>query len=208
MTPGLIGPTTQPAPAADTMQPPPAAGPPATIQASQADPKADKNQYVAKALAMIHDPAVCNNIIGMLAGSNPVQQVAAATVMVMERIDAASRSAGTEVQDTVKMYAVNDIIKAVADLGEAAGKFRLNSDLLLLTLTVCVQNYVKAEVKAGRIDPQKLQAKVQSDMKLLPQKDQIEARNSQMKIAQIARVYNNGKGMNAFQSQPKPQKKG
>lgn len=180
------------------------------IQPSQANVKHDFDAYVSRAMMLIHSPQTTKAVQDMLGGPDPVSRVAAATVMVMQRLDAASRASNIEVQDTVKVFGAVEIVNMVAELGEAAKKFRkLDQHLHELALAVAVQDYVKGEVKAGRINPQALQAKMQADLAQIPEKERKEIQDSQIRIQQTARKYNGGKGMGAFtQSAVPPESKG
>jgi hypothetical protein len=193
IAPGSAAPVVAPQPVAPA-QPGTPPQPAANVQPSQANVKHDFDNYVAKATTLIHSPETTGAIQNMLTGADPVSKVAAATVMIMQRLDAAARAAGVEVQDTVKVYGAADIVNQVAELGEAAGKFgRLPPKLIELALSVAVQDYVKGEIAAGRIDGQKLQAQMQQDMAKIPQKERQEIQAAQVRILQTARQYNGGK---------------
>ena len=170
----------------------PGAGP--TVQPSTANVKHDFDTYVSKATVLIHSPETTGAIQNMLTGRDPVSKVAAATVMIMQRLDSAARAAQVEVQDTVKVFGAVDIVNMVAELGEAAGKFpKFPQKLIELALSVSVQDYVKAEISAGRINGQKLQAQMQADMAKVPAKERQEIQAAQVRILQTAKQYNGGR---------------
>lgn len=164
-------------------------------QPSTAHYQEDFVRYVSKATQLIHSPQTRDNILSMLNNNNPVQRVADATVMVMQRIDEAARASGTEVEDTVKCFAAHDIVNMIVEFGEAARKFTLDSDLVMLALSLASQDYIKHEIEAGRINPQKLKVMMDADMRKLPPKERKEIQLSQDRIAATARKYNYGKGM-------------
>jgi hypothetical protein len=197
---GLIG-TAQPdsaqAPTDGTATPPPAT-PAVPVQASQAEYKHDYDRYVSKATMLIHSPDTTGAIQNLLKGPDPVQRVANATVMIMQRVDTASRQDGTEVQDSVKMYASHAIVLMIIELAEAAGIFKLNDDLALLATSVASQDYIKSEIGAKRINAQQLNAKMQADMRQAPQKFRQEMIRGQQKVVMIARKYRNGAGLGQF----------
>jgi hypothetical protein len=169
------------------------------IQASQASMKHDGEQYVNKAITLIHSPQTSPAILKMLDGNDPVQRVADAAVMIMQRIDSASRQAGIEVQDAIKIWGAHEIVSLIVEMAEAAGKFKLVPDLVTLALSTTVQDYINGEVSARRIDPQKLKVAMQADMRNMPPKMRKEAQQSQQRLPLIARKYNHGAGMAAFQ---------
>ena len=164
------------------------------IQASKADVKADFDRYVARATTLIHAPETTGAVQNMLAGPDPVSKIAAATVMIMQRLDAAARAQKIEVQDTIKTFAAVEIIGMIEELGVASGKFaKLSKELHELAVSVAVQDYVKGEVKAGRIDAKRLQVQMDADMRKLPAKQRKEIQDSQIRIQMTARKYNGGK---------------
>ena len=164
------------------------------IQASKADVREDFDRYVARATALIHSPETTGAVQNMLGGPDPVSKIAAATVMVMQRLDSAARASNIEVQDTIKTFGAVEIVNMVIELGEAAGKFgKLDKDLSELALSVAVQDYVKGEIRAGRIDPKRLQVQMDADMRKLPPKQRKEIQASQVRLQQTARKYNGGK---------------
>lgn len=181
---GLIG---QTAPPVITEQP--------KIKASSSGDKEDLERYINRAILLIHSPETRQAVLAMLGGENPVQTVADATVMVMQRIDTASRQAGIEVQDTVKMYGAHEIVNLVVEFGNAARKFKLTPDLAELALSVSVQDYVKQEVQAGRINADRLKAKMAADIRKASPKVKKEIQASQTRIQQTARKYDSGKGL-------------
>jgi len=165
-----------------------------TQPSQAANYKRDFEQYVAKAMTLIHAKETRDSVVSMLEGDNPVQRVANATVMIMQRLDAAARDAGVEVQDSIKVFGANEIISMVAEVAEASGKAKLDERLLELALSVAVQDYVKAEIAAKRINAQQLKVAIEADLRKLPPKQRKEIQQSQIRIQQTARQYNEGKG--------------
>jgi hypothetical protein len=163
------------------------------IQQSQADVREDHERYVARATTLIHAPETTAQIQQMLGGGDPVKKIVRASVMIMQRLDTAARQSNLEVHDTVKMFAANEIVGMVAELGEASKKFaKVSPRLLELALSATVQDYIKGEIKAGRINPQKLQTEMQANMRALPEDQRKEAEAAQLRIQQTAREYSRG----------------
>lgn len=166
------------------------------VTPSSSDIKSDLQKYVNKATLFIHAPENTPNIVKMLSGDNPVQKVASASVFVMQMVDKNSRESGIEVQDTVKVFGAHEIVNLIAELGETARKIpKLDQKLGELTLSVAVQDYVKSEVAAGRINPQKLKVAMDADIRKLPPKTRKEIQDAHIRIQQTSRQYNNGKGL-------------
>ena len=166
---------------------------------SQDDFKNEYTQYVTKATVLIHAPETRDSILNMIGGADPVQSIANASVMVMQRLDLAARNAGIELQDTVRIFGANQVVHMIAEVGDAAGKFKLPERLLELALSVATQDYVKGEIAAHRIDPKKLGIALQNDMRQLPPNQRKQIQLSQIRIKETAMKYNHGKGLAAFQ---------
>jgi hypothetical protein len=155
----------------------------------------DFTRYVAKATKVIFSPETRDQVLEMLkTGVDPVQSTANVAVMVMQRVDSAIRSAGQELQDSVRIFAGHEVIKSIAEYAEAAKLFKLNEELQLLATSVAAQDYIKAETKAGRINPKALQVQIQADLRKLPPKERTEILAGAKKTQDIAKRYNQGKG--------------
>lgn len=161
----------------------------------QAAVLSDLKQYVDKGTMLIHSPETRDPVLKMLEGPDPVQKVADATVMIMQRLDAAGRSAGIEVQDAIKIIGAHQLVDQIVEVGEAARKFKLDQDLTHLALSVTIQDYIKIEVSAKRIDPRKLKVALAAEIRQLPPAKRKEVQQSQARIQQIARKYNHGKNV-------------
>jgi len=170
------------------------------IQPSKEDLKADGEKYVAKALILLHSPETRDGVVKMLTGPDPVQRVSNVLVMVMQRVDSEARKSNLEVQDVVKAAAARAIVPEIVEIGEAAKLFNLNPDLELLAFSVSLQDYLKAEIKAGRVDSKKLAVTMQADVRSMPPKMRKEVIAAQPRIQQIARKYAHGAGMASFQT--------
>lgn len=155
--------------------------------------RADHDRYVTKAIKLIHSPETRESVLKMLKGPNPVQRTADVVVGVMQRIDAAARKEGIEIHDSVKVMGANEILNLVIELGEAAKLIDLSKDLKELALSTAVQDYVKAEISAKRINQKALLVAIQRDIRSMPPKERKEIQKAQLRIQQTARKYNGGK---------------
>jgi hypothetical protein len=172
------------------------------IVPSKADFMHDYNQYVDKATILIHAPETRDSVIAMLDGPDPVQQVANATLLVTQRLDMAARQSGIEVEDGVKMYGANQIVRLICEVAAAAGKFNLPEPLIKLAFTVACQDYINGEIAAGRINRQQLRVQVLADIRQMPPKLRKQVQQAPAEIQQTARLYNHGKGIAKFMNQP------
>lgn len=149
----------------------------------------DAAQWLALAMDFVHGRQTRGSVGQMLKGKDPVQALANATVMVVKRIDAASRQKGIEVEDAVKLYGAHEICTQLAEVGNDSGAFQVDEKLIELAFSVAVQEYVKGEIADGRIDPARLQAKVQQSVRNLPPEQRAEANAAVKRIAQTADEY-------------------
>lgn len=164
------------------------------INQSSADIKSDYEKYVNRATMLIHSPETTSSVQKMLTGDDPVQRIAKVTVMIMQRIDAASRTAKQEVHDTIKVLAAVEVVNIIVELGQAAKLFKVGKKLTELAVSVAVQDYIKSEAAERRIMPQKLKAQMDVEIRKMPPKEQQDIRKSMQRVQQTAREYNHGKG--------------
>ena len=148
--------------------------------------KIDYTQYLAKGMKILHSPETNGAILAILKGDNPVQLVANATIVVLQKIDTAARAKGIEVQDMVKLLAANEFVSQICEIAEAAKLFTLDDDHRQLALSVAVQDYVRQEIKAGRIDPARLMAQVEQGTRKLSAQQKEEMTQAMNKVQQTA----------------------
>lgn len=156
---------------------------------ANAPDKAAIKQYLDRATILLHSPKTTGALQKKLAQKNPVMQVAGVTVILMRRIDDASRAKGKEVSDQVRSICVPVIIGLVCELGEAARLFNLTPEFKQLAMTVAIREYFSGEIKAGRVDPAVLKkALISSMQKGGPEKLQ-QAQQFSAKLPNIAAQY-------------------
>lgn len=151
--------------------------------------KEDFQQYVLQASRLINSPQTRAQVLGMLKGQDPVNKIAATTVMVMQRLDESLRKMGVEMQDAIKAIGAYAIVDQLTKLGEAAGLFKLDDDFQTLALSIATQNYINAEVKAGHINRQQLSVTIQADMRQMPQKMRDTVSKTMTRLPMIAKRY-------------------
>lgn len=160
------------------------------IKPSQANLKDDYAQYINRASQLIYAPQMRDAIIKMLQSGRPVEQVAAATVMVMQRIDAAARTTGNEIQDAVRIAAANEIVGLIIEIGEVAKILdKLDADLKELALSATVQKYIDEEIRSGRMNRQKVAIAIQRDIRNMPPKARRAMLDSMKRVQQTGRKY-------------------
>lgn len=159
------------------------------VQPSTNNPEDDLKVYMAKGLELISSPETRDGIIKMLGSSDPVQSLANTLVMVMQRLDTASRAQGLEVDDAIKVIGANQICQELGNIAAAAKIFTLDADHIELAFSVAIQEYVKNEAKIGRINPEKLRAQIMSGANKLPPEEQAEMQKAMQRIQATGQKY-------------------
>jgi hypothetical protein len=192
MNPGMIGPQQQP-------PPDPSAQQGHYIRATKPSTKPqtmDLQMYIAKGLELMSSQQTRESMLVVLKGigpGKPVEKLANALVVLLQKLDASARKTGVEVLDSVKVIGAHELIQDLAKTAAAANIFTLDDDHIELAYSVAVQDYVKAEVKAGRINPGKLMAQMQSSVRKMPPKEKQEMAMALKRIQATAAKYNGGK---------------
>ena len=169
---------------------PAAPGPQAKLNASSPDKlKQDFAQYVSKATTMINSPQTRAQTLTMLKGSDPCKQVSQAAVIVMQQVDALSRRANIEVRDDIKFVATYVIIEQLAQMASAAGLYKLDKDYCLLAMSMAVQNYIKAEVAAHRVDAKQVAVQMQIAQREMPPEQKKAMADATRRMPEIAKRY-------------------
>lgn len=152
--------------------------------------KNDYAQYLSKGMEILHSRETRGAIISLLSGNKtPVQRVANAAVVVLQKVDGAARSKGLEIQDATKLFAAYEIVKQICEIADAARLFTLDDQHQNLALSVAVQDYVRAEIAAGRIDPARLNAQITQGMRKLTPEQRSEVDSSIKTIQQTGAKY-------------------
>ena len=152
----------------------------------------DLQMYIAKGLELISSPQTRQSVLVMLKNGRPVEALAATLVVIMQRLDAAARKKGIETEDVVKIFGAHELAVELAKVGQAARIMNLDEDHVELALSVAVQDYIKGEVAAGRINPGKLQEKLRTGMAQLSPEKRQEAKAAIEKLQLTAKKYSSG----------------
>lgn len=144
-------------------------------------------QIVNKGNRILHSPETSDHIVEMLkTGGRPEESVAKVMLYIFSIVDNAARQAGQEIDDQDRIIALVQLVKMAAELAKAAGAFTLNDKQMQLAISLSIQMYLKQEIAAGRIDPQKLQADLQKGIAAMPPDKQKELNQSVLSINQTA----------------------
>lgn len=149
-------------PAASPISPPAATSAPTPnqdpqVKVSQQTLNNDLHQYIAKGLQIISSPDTRDSIVTILKNGDPVSALANALVIVVQKLDMASRKKGVEVADFVKLLGATELLKALTNVMKNAGIADLDKKHQALAMALAMQNYQRAEIAAGRTNPAKLE---------------------------------------------------
>jgi len=153
----------------------------------------DYQMFVAKGLELISGKQTRKDILVLLKSGKPVEALANTLVVVLQKLDIAARKKGTEVHDHVKIIGSNELLQELAKIGKAARIFDLDADHIELAFSLAIQDYVKTEIQAGRIDGAKLYQTMQQNVKKMAPKDKQDMDMAMQRIAATAKKYNGGK---------------
>lgn len=153
----------------------------------------DYQMFVAKGLQLISSPETRNSMLTLLKGGDPVNALARALVVILQKMDSAARAKGTEISDLVKMYGAHDLIVELERVAEAANIFNLDKDHVELAFSAAVQNYIKGEIQAGRINPNKLMMQTKAGLNKMKPEERQKVMQSMQRLQQTAQRYNGGK---------------
>jgi len=170
------------------------------LRPSQASLKDDYEQWIVTAMEMVHGQETRDQFMtllktpsaGQMNGKGQVESLAGAVVLVIQKIDNASRGQQVEVEDSIKVLGASEISKQIYEVGEAAGLLNLDEDHQELALSFAVQNYVRGEVEAKRIDPAKLKAHFDKGLRALPPEEKEKAAASMARVSATGRKYSGG----------------
>lgn len=129
----------------------------------------DKEQIVDKGTILLHSPETRDQVMQMISSGDPVDGVAKASVMTIQRLDEVARKAGKETSDTAKLAASIELMEQIIEIGETAKVFKFSDEQRKYAMALGIQNYMKAEIQAGRIDPQELAKGMNSEIEALPE---------------------------------------
>jgi len=192
-----------PAPAATGQQAPtPARQPLPPVHPSQQGMKQDLMMYVSKGLDIISSPQTRASIVTMLKHGDPVSALANTLLIIVQKLDCASRAKGVEIADAVKLYGAHDLLAELLKVMSAAGIAHLTPDQQNLAFSVMVQDYIKAEVAAGRINPAKLQQQSEAAAAQVSPKMRQQAQESAQRIQATAVAYQKGLSRQQPSQQP------
>ena len=153
----------------------------------------DINQFISKGMKLLHSEQTRDGVLKVLQSQpNKLQAVSDAIVPIVQKIDSSARTAGGEIHDMIKLQGTAELAQQVIEIGEASGAVdKFTPEETQTALAITVQDYLKGEISAGRIDPNILQQEMNKGLGQLPPKDQEQINQSMQTIDQTAESYKN-----------------
>lgn len=163
-------------------------------QASWLDPSQDKakveadaHRLVTRGIQLLNSPGVSDSVVNSLKNSpNIVQGVADQARAIIQRIDAATRKEGVELNAESKIYGGMGIVAEIAEIASASGAGELDEDDKELAFSVSVQDYLKEEIAAGRLDPEELKSGLVKSLQGMSKEDMETANQAMLRINSAA----------------------
>lgn len=181
-------------------------GNPALQEQDPGQIQADAHRIVTRGMEILHGPDTKDSIAAAIqASSDPVTGVADLAKSIMQKIDLISRQEGIEINVLSKINGSKELVNEIAELAEDRGAPVMDEADRELAWSVSMQDYVKEEIAAGRLDPAELEQGVMESMKSLD-KEGMEAANQEMiRLDETAtRRKANMSGAGATTEQPQP----
>ena len=124
-------------------------------------------KYLSKGMKMLHSEQTRDKILDLASSGEPIASAAKAIYVVLNKVDGAMRKSGKEVPDEVKAVAANELLNQLTMVGEASGKVMLSPQEKEAALAEVVNQYIQGEIRAGRIDRNKLAENAGYSVKLM-----------------------------------------
>jgi len=185
---------------------PVAPGPPRKQSLEPGDPKKveeDKHKLVVRAMEIMNSPKTRDIISDNLRKSQQqVKTVAETAQHIVHKIDTAAAKKNIDIDFQAKIEGGIEIIQEISEIAEAVGK-PLQEDDKELAYSLAIQDYLKEEIRAGRIDKDELEKYAKDGLQNLDPEG-MEAANEQMGRIDHAAMRVTGK-LPPEESKPEPQ---
>lgn len=145
-------------------------------------------KLVAKAKIILHQQGTFDQVIKLLElkGSRPEQLVAHVCVMLIQLLDATARKEKVEIDDRAHVYGAYGLCAEIGDLAKEQHIFTLSGLQLGLAIGLTIQDYLKGEIAAGRIDKDALAADFYKAIRMMPHKEQMSIHQQMLQINKTA----------------------
>ena len=153
--------------------------------------ESQKNRIVTMGLEMLHAPQTRDKIIDAMMQPHPVDGVKNGVVSLMQRTDEAMRKEGVQISGQAKVDSAVKLVSEVSELSNAIGA-KLDDKEIRLALSLALQDYVKPEIEAGRIDPQEAKAGISQAMQNMSPEQRKTVNDQSLEINDSAQQMRSG----------------
>ena len=153
--------------------------------------ESQKNRMVTMGLEMLHAPQTRDKIIDAMMQPHPVDGVKNGVVSLMQRTDEAMRKEGVQISGQAKVDSAVELVGEVSELSNAIGA-KLDDKEIRLALSLALQDYVKPEIEAGRIDPQEAKAGIAQAMQNMSPEQRKTVNDQSLEINASAEAMRSG----------------
>jgi hypothetical protein len=126
-----------------------------TVQASEQE-RQQLELFIANGRKIINEAG--EQILGQIQAQDPVDGVATATVMVLERLQEAALESGAQLSPDVVISAGAYIMGDIIALYEQSGGEPFNDEQKYQAFSLAASMYIDNALKSGKITPEELQA--------------------------------------------------
>jgi hypothetical protein len=153
--------------------------------------EAQKNRMVTMGIEMLNSPQTRDKIINSMMQPHPVDGVKNGVLAVMQRTDEAMRKEGVQIFGQAKLDSAVELVGEVSEISEAIGA-KLDDKDIRLALSLAIQDYMKPEIEAGRIDAQEAKAGIATAMQNMSPEERKITNDQTLEIDQSAQAMRSG----------------
>tara|TARA_Y100000310_G_scaffold315824_1_gene366857 strand:- start:3318 stop:4037 length:720 start_codon:yes stop_codon:yes gene_type:complete len=125
------------------------------------------DQFVGNGMKLIFAEGARDQIAERIRQSDPIEGLAAATVMVVKRLSESAEAKGTQIPNDVLLHGGLEIMGNIAELAEAANVHKYSEDDIEQAMYQALDQYGTQELESGRLDKegiaQDFQAMMEAD---------------------------------------------
>ena len=113
--------------------------------------------FIANGVNIIHEQKTTDAILNQIQKNpDPVDAIAKATLMVINRLEDSALSNGVKVEDSVKIAGANQLMGEIINLTESAGMKPLVDEQKYQAFSLAVSMYLDRSVKSGKMTKEQL----------------------------------------------------
>ena len=136
--------------------------------------------FIANGLRLIHDRKISDNFIKKIVNSDdPVEAIADATLMVVDKVEQEATKSGVKLPDGNLAQIGNIFMGEIITIAESSGMDKLSNEDKYRAYSIAVSKHIDTSVKSGKITPDQLQ-KMSQQAEQSPEGQKMKALMEQM----------------------------